>query len=676
MFVSAHSDTGPLVPLDPDPLLLMRISATTSSLFAVLALAGMTTAQQLLITTDTGTDSIVAFSPVDGSLIGANQFPIDTVIQVCAIEVNNEIWVSQQIGDRIKRYDHCGNWLGDIGPTFAGGGLDNVRGIVFDNGIVYACNDGPNNGATADSLVTFDPAGNWLATYPLTGINSPFGVLPWQGDLLVTGSSGLDDVHRYTVAGVSLGTFHSSSSLNFAHQIRPASDGNLWCAASSTSNVAKLDATTGAILQSIPATSARGVYELANGNVLWTGSTGAWVYNVGTSTSTQVFAGSCYQLNLIHTDYACHKPVGVGCHTFQVDRSNLIQLFPDMPTAKAALDGNAMRFSLAGTGYAADWLPGAAAALYVAPSGGATIVANITTGQETFSPSAPIPVPGGVTSTWTVSSEGILTAGSVGNQGTDTTPTLAETATETGLAFYTWFTQNPTEAGSGKVVWEEVAGVLYVTFDNVECTSTPPTAAPSTYQWQIHMSTGDVTMVWMSMSATTSTADMLVGCTLADTGLTPVSQTLSAAASVPVFPDGILSPMTLTAAPYPIINPSTLVTYTASNAPEFVPGSGVYLGTMFLSVNPLPGGFDLTGILTTVSGCNAYIATLDLDLGGTVNLAPTLSWSFTYDNTFFAPGNLIASQAVALFDPAFPLLNGENGGFLLSNGLLSSIYAQ
>ena len=41
MFVSAHSDTGPLVPLDPDPLLLMRISATTSSLFAVLALAGI-----------------------------------------------------------------------------------------------------------------------------------------------------------------------------------------------------------------------------------------------------------------------------------------------------------------------------------------------------------------------------------------------------------------------------------------------------------------------------------------------------------------------------------------------------------------------------------------------------------------------------------------------------------
>jgi hypothetical protein len=109
---------------------------------------------------------------------------------------------------------------------------------------------------------------------------------------------------------------------------------------------------------------------------------------------------------------------------------------------------------------------------------------------------------------------------------------------------------------------------------------------------------------------------------------------------------------------------------------EIVPGSGIYIGTMFLSVNPLPGGFDLTGILTTVPGCNAYIATLDLDLGGMLNIAPTLSWSLNYDNVNFAPGNVIGAQAVALFDGAFPLLNGESGGFLLSNGLLSTTFAQ
>jgi hypothetical protein len=47
-------------------------------------------------------------------------------------------------------------------------------------------------------------------------------------------------------------------------------------------------------------------------------------------------------------------------------------------------------------------------------------------------------------------------------------------------------------------------------------------------------------------------------------------------------------------------------------------------------------------------------------------------WTFTYDNVFFAPGNVIAAQAVALFDSAFPLPNGEYGGFLFTNGVLST----
>jgi hypothetical protein len=653
----------------------MRIPATTSSLFAALALSSMATAQQILITTDLTTDSIVAFSPVDGSLIGANQFPIETIIQVSAIEVNAEIWVSQQLGDRIKRYDHCGNFLGDIGPTFPGGGLDNVRGMTFHNGIVYACNDGPNNGATADSLVAFDPAGNWLATYPLSNTISPFGVTAFQGDLLVSGSSNNEDVHRYTLTGTSLGTFHNSTSLNFAHQVLPAADGNVWCAGSSSpSSVVKLDATTGNILLTIPAVSARGVYELANGNVLWTGSTGAWVYDIGTTVSTQVFVGSCYQLNAVDTNHACHKAFGTGCHDYGLDYSNLFQLFPDVPSAKAALDGNALLFTRTADGYIANWLPGLAGSLYVAPSGGATVVANGSATTETITPSVAIPIPGGVAPTWTISSEGVLTAAIEGNQGTSSSVTLANTASETGLAWYTWINQNPTEAGSGKIKWEEVGSVLYVTFDGVEVGVGSPTVAPGTYQYQIHTTTGDVTMVWTSFSISNSTSDVLVGCTLAGAGLTPVSETLSAVASHVLEPDP--APMALSAAPAPIINPSTSVTYTASNVPEFLPGSGIYLGTMFLSVNPLPGGFDLTGILTTVPGCNAYIATLDLDLGGVLNVAPTLSWNFTYDNVFFAPGNVIAAQAVALFDPAFPLLNGESGGFLLSNGLLSTTFAQ
>jgi hypothetical protein len=132
--------------------------------------------------------------------------------------------------------------------------------------------------------------------------------------------------------------------------------------------------------------------------------------------------------------------------------------------------------------------------------------------------------------------------------------------------------------------------------------------------------------------------------------------------------------MVLTATPRPVINPATLVTYTLTNVPEFMPG--FHVGTVFFTVNPLPGGVDLSGILTTVPGCRVYLATLDADIGAASSATTTLSWNLNFSNVYFAPGNVIAAQAVALFDPAMPLSNGENGGFLLSNAVLSVTHLQ
>ena len=650
----------------------MRFSFSVPCTLAALFAGGASA--QVLVTYNATLDKIVAFSPVDGSLISTDFLAVQPTVQVAAIAVGLEIWSSEQTEDRIVRYDHGGNVLGVIGPTFPGGGLDNIRGMTLIGGTIYVANDGSANGATADSLVTFDMAGNHLATLPLSNSPSPFCVIPWQGDILVSSSSAGNDVHRYTLAGASVGLFHDSAALDFANQLSIASDGNVWCCPLTSSNVVKLDATTGAIIATFPAGSGRGVHELQNGNVMWTNTSGAWVWN-GT-TSTQILAGGSYHLTLIPNDVSYHKHVGAGCHTHRVDRSNLLQLFPDINSARTALQGNALQFTLAGNSYVANWLPGQAGALYVAPTGGATIVANVSTGQETFTPSAAIPVPGGSTATWTVSSEGILTAGSVGNQGTDISPTLAETATATGLAFYTWFTQAPTETGSGKFKWEEAGGVLYVTSEGVELSGGTPTLSPNTYQWQINMTTGDVTMLWTSITTNTSTSDLLAGCTLAGAGATPVSSPLALAAGTIVQPDLTLEPLTVFASPSPVINPSTLVTYTISNIPETSPGSGLHLSTMFFSVTPLPGGVDITGLVTTVPGCKLYIGSLDVNLGTAITLSPTSNVQLTFSAPVFAPGNTIGAQAVGFFDAAFPLLNGESSGIVVSNGVVSTTHLQ
>ncbi|MBX3462278.1 MAG: hypothetical protein KF830_03835, partial [Planctomycetes bacterium] len=278
---------------------MTRTPFSIPSLLAALALAA-TTQAQIVVTTNTASDTLVAFSPVDGSLISTNVFPVAATVQVSAIEVFNEVWVSEQTGDRIVRYDHCGNVLGQIGPSFVGGGLDNIRGMALIGGIVYVTNAGTQNGAPGNCVICFDVAGNYLFHFDTnTTASSPFSVLAWQGDILVASSNANDDVHRYTLTGTSLGTFHNSTGLNFAHQLAPASDGNVWCGGFSTNNVVKLDATTGAILSSFAASGARGVFELQNGNVMWTNSNGVWIYNILTLSSTQVLTGGSYHLNVI-----------------------------------------------------------------------------------------------------------------------------------------------------------------------------------------------------------------------------------------------------------------------------------------------------------------------------------------------------------------------------------------
>jgi hypothetical protein len=294
----------------------------------LVALAAGTAPAQVVITANTTTDTIAAFSPVDGSLVTASLLPIATTggTKVAAIEVNGEIWVSEQTGDRIVRYGATGNVLGVIGPTFPGGGLDNCRGMTLINGLVHVANDGGSNGALANSLNVFDTAGNLVTRFALANTTSPYSVIPHLGGLLVASAEANDDIHHYTAAGASIATFHNGA-IAFAHQIGRALDGNVWCAAFTSSAVFKLDAATGNVLSSFPATNARGVFELFNGNVLWTNSSGAHVYDVTTQASTLVLAGASAHLSLVGGGGgAAASPYGTGCDGLVLGATGVPQL--------------------------------------------------------------------------------------------------------------------------------------------------------------------------------------------------------------------------------------------------------------------------------------------------------------------------------------------------------------
>ena len=280
---------------------LARAVAHAGAALALLLGSVVAQAQaQLLAMPDSINNRLVGFSPVDGSLLNAELFPLAGGTPVHALGVGNEIWVTEQIGDRVSRWGADGSFLGQIGGAVAGGGLDNVRGMGLVGGTVYVTNAGTANGAPGAAVVMFSTSGAAMGSFATaTTAPSPFGVLAYQGGLLVSSSSANDDIHRYSLAGAALGTFHNSTSLNFGQQMAFAGNGDILVAGFSSNNIVRLNAATGAVLNTYTAAGARGVAQLGNGNVMWTSGAGAFVLNTSTGTSTQVYSGGGRYLELI-----------------------------------------------------------------------------------------------------------------------------------------------------------------------------------------------------------------------------------------------------------------------------------------------------------------------------------------------------------------------------------------
>jgi hypothetical protein len=357
--------------------------------------------------------------------------------------------------------------------------------------------------------------------------------------------------------------------------------------------------------------------------------------------------------------------VGTGCYdSFQ---SALVQEFAGSPAAKAALDGNSMVFVNTGSSYIAHWEAGGAST-YVAPSMSATTLTfgDPDDGEVTITPSLATPVPGGVTADWTVSANGILTAGAVANNLTDYTPARADVASATGLAFYTWRDWNAGESGSGPIQSEEVGNMLYITWNGVEAYGTPSPNV-GTFQFQVDMSTGHVRIVWVSFETSTSTATVLVGATLAGASATPPSSDLTTATPFTMGTD--IAALSLSAVGAPINN-GPAVTYTINNLPETAPGSGLYNPLLVFSFSAsIPGGYDLdtTPFVFGMPGCNGYLGSFD----AFVNFGVVGTSSFTFPIAWSIPGTplQISMQALGAFAPG-SLANGQNpAGLVVSNAL-------
>ena len=328
---------------------------------------------------------------------------------------------------------------------------------------------------------------------------------------------------------------------------------------------------------------------------------------------------------------AKNTTIGQGCvRAF----NSVYQLFSNAAAASPALTGNALQLVPTGTGYVATWIPSAAAALYVPP----VAAVPLTTGDDgvaNYTPiAAPFPSLTGPQPTLQISGNAIIAYGASAIDYPGTTayqPTANGFLNSTLGGFYAWHDYNQAEPGSGQIKAEEIGSVLYITFDGVENYAVPEGPNPSTLQFQLDLTSGVVTMVFLNIDGNaTSTfgSAHLIGWTTPGASADSGSINL-ATAGVVVTQDPETLPLTLAATSRPVMGSNWNLN--VSN----VPATGVFgldvLGLSDPGLNDLfflglPGcglraSLDVTGAWLVTGATHPWSVPLPAPTPSTVGLS-------------------------------------------------------
>ena len=237
---------------------------------------------------------------------------------------------------------------------------------------------------------------------------------------------------------------------------------------------------------------------------------------------------------------------------------------------------------------------------------------------------APFPIPSGTTQSLEVCSNGYVST--VSGNGQSAVINVVGFLNAVATSWRNWHDYDP--SAGGQVLFEEAAGVAYVTWDQVPDWNVPGSA--STWQFQFDTSNGFVTYAFQQMSLTGSGGGgngHLIGYSPGGASLDPGGIDLSAAIPASFTILGFdLFDLKVDASSRPILG--TSITLDTTNVP---PSSGI--GLQLLGFVPINPGIDL-GVIG-MPNCRAYVqflvanvivpsggtAAFPLSIPGTVGLA-------------------------------------------------------
>ncbi len=264
-------------------------------------------AEGLLLIPNSTANTVMAFDPYSGDLVDEFFFPpepdhLSTPIMALWNHDQTSFLMSDQLRKLVQQFDTDGIFEQTFAPI---GGEDqdilhNIRGMFMKpNGNLLVSVAG---GSNANSIAMFDTEGEYLGNFIANnagGLNSPWNIVFRSefDDYLIT-ASGSGAVHRFDPEGNPIGTFVSG--LNFPQQLYMTDEGNILVATfSSPSGVYEFDSEGNQIGYYGVLTGLRGVYELGNGNILVTNSSGVHEINRNNQLVETKISGGARHISLI-----------------------------------------------------------------------------------------------------------------------------------------------------------------------------------------------------------------------------------------------------------------------------------------------------------------------------------------------------------------------------------------
>lgn len=246
---------------------------------------------------------VVLLDPSDGTVIDPTFIDLSPLVQgtpKALIQAGDEIWISDQIEDRIDRFDLTGTYVSTIGGQVSNGGLDNIKGMALvNNSEVWVTNAGSNNDAPGDAIVRFDLDGNNLGFFATSGNESTFDVIDVGGEVYISYISVESKIERRDYNGNVLGNIVEEGVVQFIQQLEVNTSNNSVYAAvfsslgGNPSGLYEFAVSDGAVLNYWGAQgSLRGVAGLEDGNILISNSLGVYILDPNSGIATSISSDS------------------------------------------------------------------------------------------------------------------------------------------------------------------------------------------------------------------------------------------------------------------------------------------------------------------------------------------------------------------------------------------------